>query len=63
MVPAPFRMGGRVLIAAKDDFYAFVDGWTGFVSGQASGAIIVECVREDGTKTLFVPPDQLRMLP
>jgi len=58
-----FRLGKHVLIVAKDDFYGFIDGWTGFVSGKQSGCVWVECVREDGTKSFLVPPDQLRLLP
>lgn len=60
---APFRTGNRVLIAARDDFYSYIDGWTGYVSGFASGCVWVECMREDGTKSFLVPPDQLRLLP
>ncbi|OCS48830.1 hypothetical protein [Ralstonia pickettii] len=59
----PFRLGKRVLIVAKDDFYSFVDGWTGYVSGYASGGVWVDCVREDGTKSFLVPAEQLRLLP
>lgn len=60
---APFHTGRRVLIVAKDEFYGFIDGWVGFVSGSQAGCYWVECVREDGTKSFLVPPDQLRALP
>lgn len=55
------RNGDRVIITAKDDFFAFVDGWTGRVVGLNNGLVTVECPRVDGTKTLFVPADQLML--
>lgn len=48
-----------VEIVAKDDFYAFVDGWRGVIVGWQSGCAEVLCLRPDGPKTLFVPEDQL----
>jgi len=55
-----FRVGDLVLITAKDDFFAFVDGWPGRVSGFNNGLVEVKCQREDGEKTFYVPADQLR---
>lgn len=55
------KVGDDVTITAKDSFFAFVDGWRGFVSGFNNGYAVVECPRDDGPKTFFVPPDQLRV--
>lgn len=51
--------GDRVLIAARDDFYAFVDGWYGRVESFTGGHAVVVCDRADGEKRFLVPPDQL----
>jgi hypothetical protein len=56
-----FKVGDKVLITAKDAFFAFVDGWRGTVKGFNNGLAEVECERVDGTKTFFVPADQLRL--
>lgn len=53
------RPGQAVLIVAKDEFYAFVNGWHGRIAGINNGLIEVRCARADGEKTLFVPADQL----
>lgn len=55
------RQGDTVVIAASGEFFAYVDGWRGRVAGWNNGLVVVECVREDGQKTLFVPPDQLAL--
>lgn len=55
------RSGDPVTIRAKDDFFAFVDGWQGRVVGWNNGAAVVDCRRPDGLKTFFVPPDQLEL--
>lgn len=51
--------GRAVIVTAKDEFFAFVDGWTGRIAGLNNGLVVVECARVDGLKTLFVPADQL----
>lgn len=43
-------------------FWAFVDGWTGVVTGQGGGRFTVECQRPDGKKTLYVEPENLTKL-
>jgi hypothetical protein len=53
-------IGSSVTIAAADDFFAFIDGWEGRVTGFNNGLAEVVCFREDGQKTFYVPPDQLR---
>lgn len=58
---AAVNLGDKVLIIAKDDFYAFVDGWRGTVTGFNGGAVEVVCYRADGAKTLYVPQDQLSL--
>lgn len=56
-----FRVGDRVIVTARDDFYAFIDGWVGRVSGETAGHVQIE-VHDDGiTKVFLVPPDQLRL--
>lgn len=54
------KPGTRVMICAADEFFAYVDGWTGTVIGVNSGLAVVECQREDGAKTFYVPAAQLR---
>lgn len=57
--------GQRVMIdAGKDDAWAYVDGWTGYVDGFNNGAVQVSAKNEEGRPiTLFVAPSQLRPLP
>ena len=55
------KPGDAVLITAKDEYFAFVDGWSGTVAGLNSGLVVVECARVDGVKTMFVPADQLTL--
>lgn len=56
-----FDAGDWVVIHAKDDFFAYVDGWRGTVHGMNNGLYEVQCMRHDGEKTLFVPPEQLAL--
>lgn len=56
-----FEPGDRVIICAADDFYAYVDGWRGTVTGQNNGLVEVTCARPDGIKTLYVPAGQLAL--
>jgi len=53
------QTGDRVIITARDEFYAFVDGWQGRVTGWNSGHAEVTCQRADGEKILLVPAEQL----
>lgn len=53
--------GDNVLICAADEFYSFVDGWIGKVTGFQSGCVEVTCDRLDGVKVLFVPEAQLML--
>jgi hypothetical protein len=55
------KPGDAVLITAKDEYFAFVDGWRGTVTGLNNGLVVVECARVDGLKTLFVPADELAL--
>lgn len=55
------KPGDKVVITAKGEFFAFVDGWRGTVTGLNNGLVTVECLRVDGVKTLFVPADQLML--
>ena len=52
-------IGDKVQIVAADDFFAFCDGWHGTIQGLKNGLFQVECERQDGIKTLFVPGKQL----
>ena len=54
-----FLIGQKVQIVAADDFFAFVDGWRGNVTGYNSGQVEVTCIREDGPKVFYVPEGQL----
>lgn len=56
---ASFVIGSRVVVRAKDDFYAFIDGWRGTIARFQQGFAVVECMRSDGLKTFFVPPSEL----
>lgn len=54
------KPGMRVVIIAKDDFFAYVHGWTGLVVGLNNGLVHVKALNPDGqTISLFVPADQL----
>lgn len=55
------KPGDAVLVTAKDEYFAFVDGWRGTVVGLNNGLVVVECARVDGIKTLFVPADELTL--
>lgn len=56
-----FEPGDRVVICAADDFFDYVDGWRGTVTGFNMGAVEVQCARPDGVKTLYVPAAQLAL--
>lgn len=53
--------GDNVIVCARDEFFAFVDGWHGVVTGWNGGAVEVTCSRPDGFKTLYVPENQLTL--
>ena len=54
------KPGMRVVIVAKDHFFAFVHGWTGQVRGLNNGLVEVAATNPNGQPvTLYVPPDQL----
>lgn len=62
MQPHDLKPGDTVLIdATKDPAWGFVDGWRGKVTGHNSGLVVVECVRVDGLKTLYVPAHLLAL--
>lgn len=62
---ARIQPGQTVRIRAKDDFYAYCDGWFGRVAGWNTGYLIVLVTRfdpdlgRDSTLELLVPEDQL----
>lgn len=57
------KPGVRVVIVAKDDFFAFVHGWHGVVDGLNNGLVHVRTDNPDGqTISLFVPAEQLGRL-
>lgn len=60
---AQFKPGDKVMVVAKGDFYAFVDGWCGTVRGLNMGLLEVVCpaatTGPDAEKVLFVPADEL----
>lgn len=70
MLLADIRSGDRVMIVARDAFYAYVDGWRGRVIGFDQGCAVAvgPGMLEKGVQgtsdnapdlTLYVPPDQL----
>lgn len=54
-----FTPGDKVIICAADDFYAYVDGWRGVVTGYNNGLIEVTCQRADGEKILYIRAGEL----
>jgi hypothetical protein len=59
-----FRPGDYVMVTAKDDFYAYIDGWRGRVGsaeGLPDGNVRVEVADEGITKLFIVPADQLAL--
>jgi ribosomal protein L21E len=60
-----FRAGDKVIVTAKDDFYAFIDGWRGRVGsseGIPGGHVRVECIDEGIDKQFIVPVDQVALM-
>lgn len=59
----PEDIGRAVVIQAADDFFAFIDGWTGTLDRFESGyAVVLVPGHEDGQdviKTFYLPPDQV----
>lgn len=60
MEAGDLRLGMPVTIAAKDEFYAFVDGWQGTFAGWRDGYPVVEVIDDGIRKEFLVPADQLR---
>ncbi|WP_250479130.1 MULTISPECIES: hypothetical protein [unclassified Caballeronia] len=57
-----FRVGDRVMVTAKDDFYAYIDGWRGRVGsfeGMPAGYVRVMVEGEGITKEFPLPVDQV----
>lgn len=55
------NLGSSIVICAKGDFYAFVDGWRGRVIGFQAGLVTVLVKNPDGQDvTLYVPKDELK---
>ena len=72
MLLTDIRVGDRLMVCAKDDFYAYVDGWRGRVTGfdQTTGlpVLVGLGMADAGTQstdpatpeiTLLVDPAQL----
>jgi hypothetical protein len=57
-----FRVGDRVMVTAKDDFYAYIDGWRGRVFAFESwGAVWIKVDDEGVDKRFLVPADELAL--
>lgn len=56
-----FHVGDPVIVTAKDDFYAFIDGWRGRVTGHEAGCVRIEVPHEGLQKVFLVPADELRL--
>lgn len=50
-----------VVDASKEAGWGYVDGWRGVVTGINNGLYEVTCTRSDGMKTLYIPPELLRV--
>jgi hypothetical protein len=61
MIVSTLRVGDRVMVTAKDDFYAYIDGWRGCVSGFQNGLVWVVVDSEDIEKRFLVPSDELAL--
>lgn len=56
-----FLIGAPVIICAKDDFYAYIDGWRGVINDFTQGYYKVDCINKDGEPVQFmIPGDELR---
>ncbi len=54
-------LGAAVTVAAADDYYKFIDGWDGTVTGYNAGCVQIDCINPDGQAVQFlVPADQLK---
>lgn len=64
---APDNLGRLATVRAADEYYAFIDGWTGRIADMENGLYWLELEgAENGTvvkKRFLVPPDQLKILP
>lgn len=58
---AGFKIGDAVIITARTDWTAYIDGWTGRVAGFHGGHVIVKVTHEGTEKTFYVPPEELRL--
>jgi hypothetical protein len=65
-----FRAGDKVAIEARDEFYAYVDGWRGMVAAigpkeaNACHSQVPEgyaAVEVEGARVFLVPFDQLKL--
>jgi hypothetical protein len=56
-----FRVADRVMVTAKDDSYAYIDGWRGRVIGFESGAVWIKVDDEGVDKRFLVPADELAL--
>jgi ribosomal protein L21E len=56
-----FHVGDHVIVEAKDDFYAYIDGWRGRVTGHEAGCVRIEVSDEGLQKVFLVPADELRL--
>lgn len=57
-----FSIGALIVVCASDDFYRFIDGWKGKVTGYKNGLNVITCINPDGQEVEFYVPDSdLRM--
>ena len=56
------HLGSSIVICAKGDFYAYVDGWKGRVISFQGALITVLATNPDGQEVqLLVPREELRL--
>lgn len=56
--------GVAVTVKAVDDFYQYIDGWTGIIADRpgSAGSVWIDCLNPDNLPVSFlVPPDQLEL--
>lgn len=56
-----FHVGDHVVVEAKDEFYAYIDGWRGRVTGHEAGCVRIEVAHEGLQKVFLVPADELTL--
>jgi hypothetical protein len=54
-----FAIGDRVMVVARSDWCAVIDGWRGAVAGFDQGMVVIKVHDEGIDKTFYVPAGEL----